>query len=186
MSCSHLLRLGNQKFGVNWKIFVEIGAQMCLSMICLLRLSFKIGNLCNALFVYDVANNFYLITRILKKIIDIVCFKNFLKMTIVLRQQFYTSFTNLLCNLINFYVIHDVKVIFYIKFQIPFLNKIAQKILIWTNFTNQKYEILSYRSSFWIVIYCTNWPIVALSYFPFDVFKFNYLKYALWLLHIFC
>lgn len=50
---------------------------MCLSMICLLRLSFKIGNLCNALFVYDVANNFYLITRILKKIIDIVCFKIF-------------------------------------------------------------------------------------------------------------
>lgn len=50
-------------------------------------------------------------------------------MTIVLRQQFYTSFTNLLCNLINFYVIHDVKVIFYIKFQIPFLNKIAQKYL---------------------------------------------------------
>lgn len=51
-------------------------------------------------------------------------------MTNVLRQQFYTSFTNLLCNLINFYVIHEVKVIFYIKFQIPFLNKIAQKILI--------------------------------------------------------
>lgn len=50
---------------VNSLIFVEIGAQMYLFMVCLLRMGrgSKIGILCNAVFVNAVAYNSYLITK---------------------------------------------------------------------------------------------------------------------------
>lgn len=47
---------------VNSLIFVEIGAQMYLFMVCLLQMGFKIGILCNVVFVNAVAYNSYLIT----------------------------------------------------------------------------------------------------------------------------
>lgn len=92
---------------VNSQIFVEIGAQIYLFMVCLLRMGFKIGILCNAVFVNAVAYNSYLITKIKEKIIDIVFFMKFKNAnTSTVLCKFYKSFFNL----INFYVIHDVKV----------------------------------------------------------------------------
>lgn len=59
---------------VNSLIFVEIGAQIYLFMVGLLRMGFKIGILCNALFVNAVAYNSYLITKIFKKKSSILYF----------------------------------------------------------------------------------------------------------------
>lgn len=68
---------------------------MRLSMVCLLRMEFKTGILCNAVFVYTIANNSYLITKIFlkKKLIDIVCFINFKNgNTSTMLYKFYKSF----------------------------------------------------------------------------------------------